>query len=107
MGDILQTKFSSSFSWQVVLHIKKQKPKIEEVSSVRDARAVMHVGIANPQWRRKRCRLSQRMRNPQFCVSGKKPMGALSTGFLRADFPSQVAVMRSSDGIFCVSLNKL
>ena len=33
---------------------------------MRDARAVMHVGIANPRWRGKRSRYSRRMRNPQF-----------------------------------------
>ena len=27
------------------------------------------------RWRRKRSRHSRRMRNPQFCVSGKRPMG--------------------------------
>ena len=41
---------------------------------VRHARAVMHVGIANPRWRGKRSRHSGRMRNPQFYVSGKRPM---------------------------------
>ena len=41
---------------------------------VRDARAVMHVGIDNPRWRGKRSRHSRRMRNPQFYVSGKRPM---------------------------------
>ena len=41
---------------------------------VRHARAVMHVGIANPRWRGKRSRHSRRMRNPQFQVSGKRPM---------------------------------
>ena len=39
---------------------------------VRPARAVMHVGIANP--RGKHFRHSQRMHNPQFYVSGKMPM---------------------------------
>ena len=39
---------------------------------VRHARAVMHVGIANARWREKRSRHSQRMRNLQFCVSGKR-----------------------------------
>ena len=34
----------------------------------------MHVGIANPRWRWKRSRHSRRMRNPQFYVSGKRPM---------------------------------
>ena len=35
------------------------------------ARAVMHVGIANPRWRGKH---SRRMRNPNFYVSGKRPI---------------------------------
>ena len=34
----------------------------------------MHVGIANPRWRGKGSRHSQRMRKPQFCVSGKRPI---------------------------------
>ena len=38
---------------------------------VRDACAVMHVGIATRRWREKR---SRRMRNPQFYVSGKRPV---------------------------------
>ena len=41
---------------------------------VRDARVVMHVGITNLQWRGKRSRHSQRMRNQQFYVSGKRPI---------------------------------
>ena len=41
----------------------------------RHARAVMHVGIANPRWWGKRSRQSRRMRNPQFYVSGKRPIG--------------------------------
>ena len=41
---------------------------------VRDARAVMHVGIANPRWWGKRSQHSRRMRNPQFYVSGKRPI---------------------------------
>ena len=41
---------------------------------VRDARAVMHVGIANQWWRGKRSQHSRRMRNPQFVVSGKRPI---------------------------------
>ena len=40
----------------------------------RPARAVMHVGIANPRWRGKRSRHSRRMRNPQFYVPGKRPI---------------------------------
>ena len=39
---------------------------------VRRARAVMRVGIVN--MRGKRSWHSQRMRDPQFCVSGKRPM---------------------------------
>ena len=42
---------------------------------VRDARAVMHVGIAKLQRRGKRSRHSRRMRNPKFYVSGKRPIG--------------------------------
>ena len=38
---------------------------------VRHARAVMHVGIANPRCRGKR---SRRTRNPHFYASGKRPM---------------------------------
>ena len=41
---------------------------------VRPARAVMHVRIANPRWRGKRSRPYQRMRNPQFYISGKRPI---------------------------------
>ena len=36
---------------------------------VRHSHAVMHVGISNPQWRKKRFRHSRRMRNPQFYES--------------------------------------
>ena len=38
------------------------------------ARAVMHVGIANPRWRGKRSRHSRRMRNSLLYVSGKRPI---------------------------------
>ena len=41
---------------------------------VRHARAMMHVGIANPRRRGNRSRHSRRMRNLQFYVSGKRPM---------------------------------
>ena len=41
---------------------------------VRHERAVMRVGISNSRWRRKRPRHSRRIRNPQFCVSGNRPM---------------------------------
>ena len=41
---------------------------------VRDARVVMHAGIANPRWRGKRFRHSRNMCVPQFRVSSKRPM---------------------------------
>ena len=41
---------------------------------VRDARAVMHVGISNLWWWGKRSRHSRHMRNPQIYVSGKRPI---------------------------------
>ena len=41
---------------------------------VRDARAVIHVGIDNPRWRGKRSRHSRRMHNAPIYVSGKRPM---------------------------------
>ena len=47
---------------------------------VRDARAVMHVRIANQQWWGKRSRHFRRMRNPQFCLSGKRPIVPHSQG---------------------------
>ena len=49
-------------------------PKRHASRHVRHARAMMHVGIANPRCREKRSRHSRRMRNPQFYVSGKRPM---------------------------------
>ena len=45
-----------------------------EFKGSRHARAVMHVGIANLRWRGKRSRHSRPMRNPQFYVSGKRPI---------------------------------
>ena len=47
------------------------------------ARAVMYVRIANPRWRGKRSRHSRRMRNPQFCVSGKRPIALLHNRCVR------------------------
>ena len=41
---------------------------------VRDARAVMHIGIANPRWWGKRSRHSRRMCNPRFYLSGMRSM---------------------------------
>ena len=37
----------------------------------------MHVGIAKSWWRGKQSRHSRRMRNPQFYVSGKRPLARL------------------------------
>ena len=42
---------------------------------VRDSRAVMLVGIANPQWWGKRSQHSRRMRNPQYLAFRKRPTG--------------------------------
>ena len=57
-------------------HRLQKKPLVSDLGMhhVRNARAVMHVGIANPRWRGKRSRHSRRMRNPQFYVSGKMPI---------------------------------
>ena len=41
---------------------------------MRHARAVIHVGISNPRRQGKRSRHPRRMYNPQFYVSGKRPM---------------------------------
>ena len=45
----------------------------------------MHVGIANPRLRGKRYRHSRRMRNPQFYVSGKRPMNLATIKSIFAD----------------------
>ena len=56
-------------------HRLQRKPLISDASrQVHDARAVLHVGIANPRWRGKRSRHSRHMCNPQVYVSGKRPM---------------------------------
>ena len=41
-----------------------------------------HVGIANPRWWGKRSRNSRRMRNPQFYLSGKRPIDSLADHWL-------------------------
>ena len=56
--------------------------------NVRHARAVMHIRIVNPRCRGKHSRHSRHMRNPQFCVSGKRSIASnnadiLSNGSLR------------------------
>ena len=63
----------------------------------RDARAVMHAGIGNPRWRGKRSRHSQRMRNPQFDVSGKRPMADVSTAI-------QVRITQHWEDLFVMEL---
>ena len=62
-------------------HRLQRKPLVSDRSRsrqasrhVRHASVVMHVGIANPQWRGKRSRHFRRMRNPQIYVSGKKAL---------------------------------
>ena len=49
---------------------------------VRPARAVMHVRIADPRWRGRRSRHFRRMRNTQFYVSGKRPIGKTNLHWL-------------------------
>ena len=53
------------------------------------ARAVMHVGIANPRLRGKR---SRRMHNPHFCVSGKRPIAVFSRVCRVSDYVTQIGV---------------
>ena len=62
------------FSPPPILKIITSQLSRHALRHVRDAPAVMHVGIANPQWRGKRSRHSRRMHNPQFYVFGKRPM---------------------------------
>ena len=63
---------------------------------VRHARPLMHVGIANPQWQGKRFRYSQRVRNPQFYVSGKRPM-SWGNHVSASTYPKGTAVADWSD----------
>ena len=49
-------------------------PSMHHGTCVTHARAVMHMGFANPCWRGKSSQYSPRMRKPQFYVSGKKPI---------------------------------
>ena len=88
----------------------------------RHVRDVMHVGIANPQWRGYRSRHSGRRRNPQFYVSGKRPkctvypkkyahgfcFAVLCCGYTLTDFPisirlTSLALSQSND---CPSASK-
>ena len=52
----------------------------------------MHVGIPNQQCRGKRSRHSRRMRNPQFCVSAKRPM------VRKTDVVLRVTLMKNNGG---------
>ena len=61
--------------------IASQRPR-HASRRVRHARAVMHVGIANPRWRGKRSRHSRCMRNPKFYVSVKRPIATFSFNVL-------------------------
>ena len=63
-----------TFSPPSTLKESASKQSRQASRHVRHARAVMYVGIANPQWRGKRSRHSQRMRRPQLYVSGKRPI---------------------------------
>ena len=49
-------------------------PTSKETASWRSRHASRHVGVANLRWRGKRPRHSRPMHNPQFYVSGKRPM---------------------------------
>ena len=60
-------------------HRLQRKPLVSDPgrhhgTCVTHARAVMHVGIANPRWQGKRSLHSRRIRNPEFYVSDKKPI---------------------------------
>ena len=52
-------------------HQLQRKPRVSDPGM---HHGMMHAGIANPRWRGKRSRHSRRMHNPQFYVSGKRPM---------------------------------
>ena len=54
-------------------HRPQRKPLVSN-PGMHEARAVMHAEIANPWWWGKRSPHSRCMRNPQFYVSGKRPM---------------------------------
>ena len=59
-------------------HRLQRKPLVID-PGMRHPRAVIHVGIANLRWQGKNSQHSRRMRNPQFYVSGKRPMSKLIT----------------------------
>ena len=55
------------------LHWFQKKPLVSD-PGMHHGTCVSHVGIANPLWWAKRSRHSWRMGNPQFYVSGKRPI---------------------------------
>ena len=65
----MRRKFRERFT----RHRLQRKPLVSD-PGMHHAHAEMHVGIAEPRWRGKGSRYSRRMRNPQFYVSGKRPM---------------------------------
>ena len=70
---------------------------------VRHARAVMHVGIANPRWRGKRSQHSRRMRNQQFYVSGKRPIANMTHWVSLANCEESCVVLLIFTRRFCIS----
>ena len=56
---------------------------------MRDARALIHVGIANPRWHGKRSRHLRRMRNQQLYVSGKRPVDDVPVDNKTASFQKE------------------
>ena len=70
---MLLSATSTHFKWELMLYCL-HCPTLNKVFLHLLLRVVMHVGITNPRWRGKRSRHSRRMRNPQFCGSGKRPM---------------------------------
>ena len=64
-------------------HRLQRKPRVSDPgmhhNTCLTACAVQHAGIVNSRWRGKRSRHDRRMRNPQFYVSGKRPMTSIHT----------------------------
>ena len=61
-------------------HRLQRKPLVSDTSMHHSTCVThVHVGIANPWWRGKRSRHSLLMRNPQFYVSVKRPIGTVPT----------------------------
>ena len=60
--------------WERFLRRQLQRKPLVSDPGMHHARSVMHIGVANTWWRGKRSRHSRRIRNPQFYVSGKRPI---------------------------------